>query len=214
MSNVSSVSTPSISNRARWRTQKEVHGAVRTRPPSVRLTTTLTIPRVIDALARPSPCRPTLDTVERGRRQLTDEERIQLATAARFARHTGTVAMAELVRVWKMSPKALHDIINRQRLTGSVAALRRTGPAHLLMDADEEVLAWLFEELDGNYTWREMKERFNEERGKEVSTMTVFRFCKNRATKTLKESSPALRPTLSPDKKVQKFAHARFSRYV
>ena len=52
-----------------------------------------------------------------------------------------------------------------QRLTGSAAALRRTGPAHLLTAADEEVLAWLFEELDGNYTWCEMKERFNEETG-------------------------------------------------
>jgi len=74
--------------------------------------------------------------------------------------------MAELARVWKISPKALYDIINRQRLTGSAAALRRTGPAHLLTEADEEVLAWLFEELDGNYTWREMKERFNEKQGK------------------------------------------------
>jgi hypothetical protein len=128
---------------ARRRTQKEVHGAVRTRAPSVRLTTTFTTPRVIDVLALPSPCRPTLDTVERGRRQLTDEERIQLATVARYARHTGTVTMAELARVWKMSPKALYGIINRQRLTGSAAALRRTGPAHLLTVADEEGLAWL-----------------------------------------------------------------------
>ena len=199
---VEDVSTPSNSSRARRRTQKEVHGAVRTRAPSVRLTTTFATPRVIDVLALPSPCRPTLDTVERGRRQLTDEERIQLATVARYARHTGTVTMAELARVWKMSPKALYGIINRQRLTGSAAALRRTGPAHLLTDADEEVLAWLSEELDGNYTWDEMTKRFNEETGKEVSTMTVFRFCKTRATKTLKASSPALRLTLSPDKKV------------
>jgi hypothetical protein len=58
------------------------------------------------------------------------------------------------------------------------------------------------QELDGNYTWDEMTKRFNEETGKEVSTMTVFRFCKTRATKTLKASSPALRLTLSPDKKV------------
>jgi hypothetical protein len=109
----------------------------------------------------PSPCRPALDTTERERRQLTDEERIQLATAARFARHTGTVAMAELARVWKISPKALYDIINRQRFTGSAAALRSGGPAHLLTDADEKVLsevetltknatAWRLE----SYSWR------------------------------------------------------------
>ena len=134
--------------------EKEVHGAVRTRAPSVRLTTTFTTPRVIDVLALPSPCRPTLDTVERGRRQLTDEERIQLATAARFARHTGTVAMAELARVWKISPKALYDIINRQRFTGSAAALRSGGPAHLLTDADEKVLSEV-ETLTKNATaWR------------------------------------------------------------
>ncbi|MDA9766555.1 hypothetical protein N9D08_00865 [bacterium] len=133
----------------------------------------------------PSPCRPALDTVGRGRRQLTDEVRIQLATAARYARYNGTVTMAKLARVWKISPKALSDIINRPRLTGSAAALRRTGPAHLLTVADEEVLAWLSEELDGSYTWDEMTERFNEETGKEVSTMTVCRFCKTRATKTL-----------------------------
>ena len=38
---VEDVSTPSNSNRARRRTQKEVHGAVRTRPASGRLTAAL-----------------------------------------------------------------------------------------------------------------------------------------------------------------------------
>jgi predicted Zn-dependent protease with MMP-like domain len=42
------------------------------------------------------------------------------------------------------------------------------------------VLAELSEELDGEYTWEEMTERFNERTGKEVSTSTVFRFCKSR----------------------------------
>ena len=54
------------------------------------------------------------------------------------------------------------------------------GPAHLLGDADETVLAELSEELDGQYTWEEITERFNEKTGQEVSTMTVFRFCKSR----------------------------------
>jgi len=130
--------------------------------------------------AFPSPCRPTLATVERGRRQLTDEERTQLATAARFARHTGTPSIKELARAWRISPQALYDIINRQRLTGSAASLRRTGPAHVLGDADETVLAELSEELDGEYTWEEITERFNQKTGKNVSTMTVFRFCKSR----------------------------------
>ena len=50
----------------------------------------------------------------------------------------------------------------------------------MLTDADESVLAWLSEELDGNYTWDEITKRFNEETGKEVSIATVFRFCKSR----------------------------------
>ena len=177
---VEDVSTPAISNRARRRTQKEVHGSVRTRPTSVRLTTASETPGVMSYHAWPSPCRPTLATVERGTRQLTDEERTQLATAARFARHAGTPSIKELAREWKISPTCVYDIINRQRLTGSAAALRRTGPAHLLTDADEAVLAELSEELDGEYTWEEMTERFNERTGKNVSTPTVFRFCKSR----------------------------------
>ena len=88
--------------------------------------------------------------------------------------------MKELARAWKISPQSLYDIINRQRLTGSAAALRRTGPAHLLGDADETVLAELSEELDGEYTWEEITERFNEKTGKNVSTTTVHRFCKSR----------------------------------
>jgi hypothetical protein len=88
---VGDVSTPSNSNRAGRRTQKEVHGAVRTRPASGRLRAALKTPRVMNLHALPSPCRPALATVERGSRQLTDEERTQLTTAARFARHTGTV---------------------------------------------------------------------------------------------------------------------------
>ena len=40
---VGDVSTPSNSNRARRRTQKEVHGAVRTRPASGRLTALSTV---------------------------------------------------------------------------------------------------------------------------------------------------------------------------
>jgi len=90
------------------------------------------------------------------------------------------VSIKELARAWRISPQALYDIINRQRLTGSAASLRRTGPAHVLGDADEMVLAELSEELDGEYTWEEITERFNQKTGKNVSTMTVYRFCKNR----------------------------------
>ena len=85
---VGDVSTPSNSNRKRRRTQEEVHGAVRTRPASGRLTAALKTPRVMTSRALPSPCRPALATVERGSRQLTDEERTQLATAARFAHYS------------------------------------------------------------------------------------------------------------------------------
>ena len=177
---VEDVSTPANSNRARRRTQKEVHGAMRTRPSSARLTMASKTTSVMSYHALPSPCRPTRATVERGRRQLTDGERTQLATAARFARHTGTPSMKELARAWLISPQSLYDIINRQRSTGSADALRRMGPAHLLTDADAVVLAELSEELDGEYTWEEMTERFNEKTEKEVSKATVFRFCKNR----------------------------------
>ena len=126
----------------------------------------------------PSPCRPSLATVERGTRQLTDEERTQLATAARYALHAGTSSIKELAREWRISPKAV--IVNRQRSTGSAAALPRSGRPNTMADVDEVVLAELSEELDGEYTWEEMTQRFNERAGKEVSTMTVFRFCKSR----------------------------------
>jgi hypothetical protein len=177
---VGDVSTPSNSNRKRRRTQEEVHGAVRTRPASGRLMAALKTPRVMTSRALPSPCRPALATVERGRRQLTDEERTQLATAARFARHTGTSSIKELASVWKISPKCLYAIINRQRETGSAAALPRPGPPKVLTYADESVLARLSEELEGNYTWDEITKRFNEETGKDVCKMTVFRFCNSR----------------------------------
>ena len=177
---VEDVSTPAISKRARRRTQKEVHGSVRTRPTSARLMTASKTRSVMTSHALPGTCRPTLATVERGRRRLTDGERTQLATAARFARHTGTPSMKEMARAWKISPKALYDIINRQRETGSAAALPRSGRPSALTDADETVLAELSEELDGEYTWEEITERFNEKTGKKVSKATVFRFCKSR----------------------------------
>lgn len=177
---VGDVSTPSNSNRKRRRTQEEVHGAVRTRPASGRLTAALKTPRVMTSRALPSPCRPALATVERGSRQLTDEERTQLATAARFARITRTLSIKELASVWKISPTAVYDIINRQRETGSAAALPRPGPRKVLTDADESVLVRLSEELDGNYTWDEITKRFNKETGKGVCTTTVFTFCKSR----------------------------------
>ena len=172
----------------------------------------------MNLLALPSPCRPALATVERGSRQLTDEERTQLTTAARFARHTGTVSMKDLAREWKISPTCLYDLINRQRTTGSAAALPRSGRPNALTDADEALLAELSEELDGNYTWDEITKRFNEETGKKVCTMTVFRFCKSRAWREVCDKLvPCLKRlslALSRDKKVQKFARARFSRHV
>ena len=174
------MSTPSNSNRKRRRTQEEVHGAVRTRPASGRLTAALKTPRVMTSRALPSPCRPALATVERGSRQLTDEERTQLATAARFARITRTLSIKELASVWKISPAAVYNIIERQRETGSAAALPRPGPPKVLTDADESVLARLSEELYGNYTWDDITKRFNEETGKGVCTTTVFTFCKSR----------------------------------
>ena len=177
---VGDVSTPSNSNRKRRRTQEEVHGAVWTRPASGRLMAALKTPRVMSSRALPSPCKPALATVERGRRQLTDEERTQLATAARFGRVTRTLSIKELASVWKISPKCLYAIINRQRETGSAAALPRPGPPKVLTDADESVLARLSEELEGNHTWDEITKRFNEETGKDVCKMTIFRFCKSR----------------------------------
>ena len=86
------------------------------------------------------------------------------------------MSIKELASVWKISPTCLYDIINRQRETGSAAALPRLGPPNVLTDDDESVLARLSEELDGNYTWDEITKRFNEERGKEVSASTVLRF--------------------------------------
>ena len=177
---VGDVSTPSNSNRKRRRTQEEVHGAVRTRPASGRLTAALKTPRVMTSRALPSPCKPALATVERGRRQLMDEERTQLATAARFGRVTRTLSIKELASVWKISPAAVYNIIERQRETGSAAALPRPGPPKVLTYADESVLARLSEELEGNYTWDEITKRFNEETGKDVCKMTIFRFCKSR----------------------------------
>ena len=177
---VEDVSTPAISKRARRRTQKEVHGSVRTRPTNARRTMTSKTPGVMSSHALPSPCRPTLATVERGRRRLTDGERTQLATAARFARRAGTPSITQLARAWRISPQSLYDIINRQRETGSAAALRRTGPARLLGDADATVLAEVSRELDGEFTWEEITERFNEKTGKKVSKATVFRFYKSR----------------------------------
>ena len=70
--------------------------------------------------------------------------------------------------------------MNRQRSTGSAAALPRSGRPNTMTDVDKAVLAELSEELDGEYTWEEMTERFNEGTGKNVSKMTVFRFCKSR----------------------------------
>ena len=198
---VGDVSTPSNSNRKRRRTQEEVHGAVRTRPASGRLMAALKTPRVMTTRALPSPCKPALATAERGSRRLTDEERTQLATAARFGRVTRTLSTTELARTWKITPRALRNIVNRQRETGSAAALPRPGPPHVLTDADEVVLAELSEELDGNYTWDEITKRFNKETGKGVCTMTVFTFCKSRGwhevyDKECTASPPALRLSL------------------
>ena len=80
----------------------------------------------------------------------------------------------------KITPRALRNIVNRQRETGSAAALSRPGPPKVLTYADESVLARLSEELEGNYTWDEITKRFNEETGKDVCKLTVFRFCNSR----------------------------------
>ena len=99
---------------------------------------------------------------------------------ARRSQFDGAVYLFLFPPAWRrelrISPKAIYDIINRQRSTGSAAALRRPGPAHLLTDADAAALAELSEELDGEYTWEEITERFNEETGKNVSTPTGLDF--------------------------------------
>ena len=67
---VGDVSTPSKSKRARRRTQKEVHSAVRTRLSSVRRTAALKTPVVLNSRVFPNPQRPTLATVARDCRTL------------------------------------------------------------------------------------------------------------------------------------------------
>ena len=105
----------------------------------------------------------------------------------------------------KITPRALRNIVNRQRETGSAAALPRPGPPKVLTDADESVLARLSEELDGNYTWDEITKRFNEETGKDVCKLTVFRFCNSRGWHEVYDkectASPPCSQALSHDTK-------------
>jgi hypothetical protein len=76
----------------------------------------------------------------------------------------------------------------------------------VLTYADESVLARLSEELEGNYTWDEITKRFNEETGKDVCKLTVFRFCNSRGwhevyDKECTASPPPCSQALSHDTK-------------
>ena len=64
-----------------------------------------------------------------------------------LARHAGTVCMAELATMWKVSQQTVYDVMNRQRDTGSAAVLPRSGRPNVLTHADEAVFAGLSEEL-------------------------------------------------------------------
>ena len=84
------------------------------------------------------------------------------------------MSIKELASVWKISPAAVYDIINRQHEAGSAAALPRSGRPNIMTDADEAVLNRLSEELYGDYTWSEITKHFNEETGKDVGKMTFL----------------------------------------
>ena len=65
-----------------------------------------------------------------------------------LARHAGTVCMAELATMLKVSQQTVYDVMNRQRDTGNAAALPRSGrPNVLTQRADEAVFARLSEGL-------------------------------------------------------------------
>ena len=129
---VGDVSTPSNSNRKRRRTQEEVHGAVRTRPASGRLMAALKTPRVMTTRALPSPCKPALATTERGSRQLTDEERTQLATAARFAHYWYVAVQVER----DVKEVALSVLANEARMARSDEKIRKVKVTELFMETE------------------------------------------------------------------------------
>jgi len=96
---VEDVSTPPNSNRARRRTQKEVHGVVRTRPTSARLTMATKTPRVMTSRAESVQaharhCR-ARKTTTHGRREDTACDRGSFRAAYWHAEHETARASME-----------------------------------------------------------------------------------------------------------------------
>lgn len=184
---VEDVSTPGISNRARRRTQKEVHGSVRTRPTSERLQNSeKTLARTpLGVLA--SPFKVPRRVQERGGKHLSDEDRVAFAKLAHLSTKLGVMSMAELCRRWGMTTTHGYRVLARYRQEESVAVRPRSGRPRVLDDEDMSTLERIADTTGGYVTWEGFAEKFNEETGKNVCAKTVYNSCKEAGWRTVCE---------------------------
>ena len=184
---VGDVSTPSNSNRARRRTQKEVHGAVRTRPASERLRNSEKTTSCIHLGPLTSPFKAARRVQERQGQHLSDEDRVAFANLAHVSVKLGLMGMTELCRRWGITPTHGYRILARYREEQSVATRPRSGRPRALDAADLRTLERISEEAGGYVTWEGFAEKFNEETGKNVCAKTVYNCCKEAGWRTVCE---------------------------
>ena len=184
---VGAVSTPSNSNRARRRTQKEVHGAVRKRPASERLRNSEKTTSCIHLGPLTSPFKAPRRVQERQGQHLSDEDRVAFAKLAHVSVKLGLMGMTELCRRWGVTPTHGYRILARYREEQSVATRPRSGRPRALDAADLRTLERISEEAGGYVTWEGFAEKLNEETGKNVCAKTVYNCCKEAGWRTVCE---------------------------
>ena len=170
---VGDVSTPSNSNRA-GRPQKEVHGAVRTRPTSERLRNSEKTTSSIYLGPLTSLFKAPRRVQERQGQHLSVEDRVAFAKLAHVSVKLGLMGMTELCRQWRITPTHEYRILARYREEQSVATRPRSGRPCALDTADLRTLERISEEAGGYVTWDGFAEKFNEETGKNVCAKPVY----------------------------------------
>ena len=189
---VEDVSTPAISNRARRRTQKEVHGSVRTRPTSERLQNSEKPLTRTPLGILTSPFKVPRRVQEREGKHMSDEDRVAFAKLAHLSDNMGVMSMTELCRRWGISTTHGYKVLARYREEESVAARPRSGRPRVLDDEDLNTPAHIADKAGGYVTWEGFAEKFNKETGKNVCAKTVYNSCKEAGWRTAPSMSSSL----------------------
>ena len=121
---------------------------------------------------------PPVSVLNRGDRQLTDEEAAQVARVALFAKRERVMSLGDLCDRWRLSRSQGYELLEKWKENGHARRTTRSGRPKVITPRLEEILVNIGDEKEGRLNFAEPTFALNKREGTTIDVETVRRYRK------------------------------------